>query len=103
MQAQKTSVSGAAPTFAEPALDDTAPLGSTLIVRNDSAGSVTVTLTTHGQLPTGDDFPDKVYTVAAAGEAWIPVTLSTYRPADGGDPPVAFSAVTSVTAACVTL
>lgn len=102
MQSQDITVSGTPPTFATPALEDTAPLGSLLIVRNDSAGSVTVTLTTHSQLPTGDDFPDKVYTVAAGGESWIPVSLSTYRPSDGGDPPVTFSAVTSVTAACVT-
>jgi hypothetical protein len=100
MQLQTVKRAGTKPTFAKPTSSDTAPVGSALIVKNDSAGSIDVTLITEGVLPTGDDYPDKVYTVAAAGEVWIPV-LREYQPAAGGDAAVTFSATTSVTAACV--
>lgn len=102
MQVQTVKLAGTKPTFAKPASSDTAPVKSTLIVVNDSAASIDVTLTTHGNLPTGDAYPDKVYSVAAAGEAWIPV-LRDYQPVDGGPATVGFSATTSVTAACVSL
>lgn len=102
MQAQTVKLAGTKPTFAKPAASDTVPRNSVLIVKNESASSVDVTFLTEGQLPTGDDFPDKVYSVAAAGEVWLPV-LREYDRKDGTDPQVTFSATTSVTAAAVTL
>lgn len=100
MDAQSRPVlAGTAPTYAAPLASDTADIGSTLIVRNGSAASITVTLVTPGDLTTGDDFPDKVYTVAAAGEAWIPV-LKDYR-GPNGKAAVTFSATASVTAAVI--
>lgn len=101
MLAQRITISATPPTFAAPAASDTAPIGSTLIVKNASAGVVTVTLVTPGNLPTGDAYPDKAYTVAAGAEAWIPV-LELYSP--GGlfaGAPVTFSATASVTAAAI--
>jgi len=86
--------------FAAPSLSDTAQVGSTLVVKNGSAGAVTVTMVTPGNLPTGDAYPDKAYTVAAGAEAWIPV-LSEYRNT-AGVAAVTFSAVASVTAASIT-
>ena len=92
-------LAGTAPTFAAPASSDTAQVGSTLIVKNGSGASITVTMVTPGNLPTGDAYPDKAYTVAAAGEAWIPV-LSEYRNT-AGVAAVTFSATASVTAASI--
>lgn len=93
-------LAGTPPTFAAPLASDTVTMGSTLIVKNASAASITVTLITPGNLPTGDAYPDKVYTVAAAGEAWIPVLADYLNPstllAD-----VTFSAVASVTVAAI--
>lgn len=101
MQSFNTPVlAGTAPTFAAPALSDTAPVGTVLIVKNASAGAVTVTLVTPGNLPTGDAYPDKAYTVAAGTEAWLPVR-SEYRDPVTNVAVVTFSAVTSVTAAAV--
>lgn len=93
-------LAGTAPTFATPSASDTVQVGSTLIVKNGSGASITVTLTTPGTLPTGDAYPDKAYTVTAGAEAWIPV-LSDYRNS-AGVAAVTFSAVTSVTAASIT-
>lgn len=102
MLAQKILLAGTAPTFAAPALSDTVPMKSVLIVKNGSAGAITVTLATVGNLPTGDDYPDKVYTVAAGGEQWIPVDHEAYRKVDGsGNAAVTFSATASVTAAVI--
>ena len=101
MLAQTIDISGAAPTFAAPSASDTAPVGSTLIVKNGSVSSITVTLVTPGTLATGDAYPDKAYTVAAGAEAWIPV-LMAYRPSSSASgAPVTFSATASVTAAAV--
>lgn len=91
---------GTAPTFAAPTASDTAAVGSVLIVKNGSAGAITVTMTPPKTLETGDAYPAKVHTIAAGAERWIPV-LKVY-----GDPTtqlatVAFSAVASVTAAVV--
>lgn len=91
---------GTPPTFAAPATSDTVQVGSTLIVKNASGASITVTLVTPGNLPTGDAYPDRAYTVTAGAEAWIPV-LSEYRNT-AGVAAVTFSAVTSVTAASIT-
>lgn len=104
MQAQNLVQAGTAPVFAAPATTDTVPYGTVLVVKNASAGDVTVTLVTPGNLPTGDTYPDKAYTVAAAGEAWILVDQAAYRSVD--DPAVVdvtFSAVASVTAAAINL
>lgn len=102
MQQQTVQLSGAKPTFSKPALADTVPVHSALIVKNDSAADITVTLVTEGKLGTGDDYPDKVYTVTVGGESWIPV-IRDYIPADGSAPKVNFSATTSVTAAAVAI
>lgn len=101
MNTQTVKISGAAPSFSAPLASDTAALDATLIVKNGSAAAITVTLATVGNLPTGDAYPDKVYTVAAGAEAWIPV-LRVYNNGSGGAD-VAFSSVTSVTAAVVRL
>ena len=93
-------LAGTPPTFAAPATSDTVQVGSTLIVKNASGASITVTLVTPGNLPTGDAYPDRAYTVAAGAEAWIPV-LPEYRNT-AGVAAVTFSAVTSVTAASIT-
>ena len=102
MLAQKIVIAGTAPTFAAPTLTDTAPMGSLLVVKNGSGASITVTIATVGTLPTGDDYPDKAYTVAAGAERWIPVKEEAYRKADGsGNAGLTFSSVTSVTAAVI--
>ena len=93
-------LAGTPPTFAAPATSDTVQVGSTLIVKNASGAGITVTLVTPGNLPTGDAYPDRAYTVAAGAEAWIPV-LPEYRNT-AGVAAVTFSAVTSVTAASIT-
>ena len=93
-------LAGTPPVFAAPLASDTVQVGSTLVVKNASAGAVTVTLVTPGNLPTGDAYPDRVYTVGAGAEAWIPV-LSEYRNT-AGVASVTFSAVASVTAASIT-
>lgn len=95
-------VDGTAPSYVTPAASETVPVGSTLIVRNGSASSVTVTLVAPGTLTTGDAYPDKVYTVAASGESWLPV-LKDYRNPDTGVADVTFSATASVTVAAVNL
>ena len=92
-------LAGTPPTFAAPLASDTVQVGSTLIVKNGSGASITVTLVTPGTLPTGDAYPDRAYTVAAGAEAWIPV-LVEYRNS-AGVAAVTFSSVTSVTAASI--
>lgn len=102
MLAQKVVVAGTAPTFAAPTASDTVPMGSLLVVKNGSAAAITVTVVTVGNLPTGDDYPDKAYSVAASGERWIPVLEEAYRKTDGsGNAAVTFSATASVTAAAI--
>lgn len=94
---------GLAPTFAAAAAGDTAECGTTdtLIVKNGSGAGITVTITTPGNLPTGDAYPDKAYTVAAAGERWIPLVQDFKDPANNGQAAVAYSATASVTRAIV--
>lgn len=92
-------MAGTPPTFSAIAASETVQVGSTLIVKNGSVASITVTLVTPGNLPTGDAYPDKAYTVGAGAEAWIPV-LSEYRNA-AGVAAVTFSATASVTAASI--
>lgn len=101
--AQKVPVlAGTAPTFAAPSASDTAPVGSTLIVKNGSGASINVTLTTPSTLETGDAYPDKVYAVPAGQERWIPV-LAVYMDPTTRVAAVAFSATTSVTVAAIVL
>jgi hypothetical protein len=92
-------LAGTPPTFSAPSASDTVQVGSTLIVKNGSGASITVTMVTPGNLPTGDAYPDRAYTVTAGAELWIPV-LSEYRNS-AGVAAVTFSAVTSVTAASI--
>lgn len=92
-------LAGTPPTFTAPAASETAQVGSTLIVKNASAAAITVTMVTPGNLPTGDAYPDRAYTVAAGAEAWIPV-LSEYRNT-AGVAAVTFSATASVTVASI--
>jgi hypothetical protein len=95
-------VAGTAPTFAAAASGDTARVGDglVLVVKNDDVSSKTVTITVPGTLPTGDAYPDKVYTVNASAEAWIPL-LDEYGDPDTGQAAIAYSATTSVTRAVV--
>lgn len=88
------------PTYATPTLSDTAPVGTVLIVKNGSASSITVTLTSPKTLETGDAYPSKVVTVAAGGEAWIPV-LRVYASASTQLATITYSSVTTVTAAVI--
>jgi hypothetical protein len=71
-----------------------------LWVKNGSASSVNVTLTTPATLPSGDAYPDKVVAVAAGAEKHIPV-LEDYRDPATGLAAVAFSATASVTVAAL--
>lgn len=93
------SIAGTPPAFAAPAVADTVEIGTILIVKNGGGASVTVTFVTPATLPTGDAYPDKAYTVPAAGERWIPVLADYRSPAGVAD--VTFSTVASVTVAAV--
>jgi hypothetical protein len=96
------TAAGGAPTFAAAAAGDTAKVGDgyVLVVRNDDATSKTVTITVHGNLPTGVAYPDTPYTVEAGTEEWIPLPRLYSDPADGlAD--IVYSALTSVTRALV--
>lgn len=92
-------VAGTAPVFTAPAVSETVEIGTLLVVKNGSGASVTVTMITPDNLPTGDAYPDKTYAIPAAQERWIPV-LTDYR-APGGLAAVTFSAVASVTVAAI--
>lgn len=93
---------GTPPTFATPATSETVEIGTTLIVKNASASTITVTLITPATLPTGDAYPDKAYTIAASAERWIPVLPDYASTTNPRFADVTFSAVTSVTAAAIT-
>ncbi len=97
-------VAGTAPTFAAAASGDTARVGAglVLVVKNGDASSKTVTITVPGNLPTGDAYPDKAYTVNAGAEAWIPL-LEQYADPTAGTAAIAYSATTSVTRAVIKL
>ncbi|MGO4583642.1 hypothetical protein AB4Z38_07105 [Arthrobacter sp. 2RAF6] len=100
---QATSVptlAGTAPTYATPTTSDTAPVGTVLIVKNGSGSPITVTLASPKTLETGDAYPSKVITVAAGGEAWIPV-LKVYAAVSTQLATITYSSVTTVTAAVI--
>jgi hypothetical protein len=69
-------------------------------VKNGSGSPITVTLASPKTLETGDAYPSKVITVAAGGEAWIPV-LKVYASSSTGLATITYSSVTTVTAAVI--
>lgn len=73
---------GTPPTYGAAAAGDTVKVGDVLVVKNGSASSINVTFATPGALATGDDYPDKVYAVAAGAERWIPVLPAYADPTD---------------------
>lgn len=83
---QVITVAGLTPNFVAPAVGgDTVEVddGITLEVQNTDAATHDVTVAVPGNLVTGDQYPDKTYTVPVTGELRIPM-LSAYRdPADG--------------------
>ena len=68
-----------------------------ITVKNGSGASITVTLKGVGTTSYGVAKPDKVITVAAAGEVDIPLLPEYGNPADNGLATFICSAVTSVT------
>ena len=94
---------GTAPTFAAAAAGDTAAVDPTsfLVVKNGSGASITLTIVTPGTLPSGDAYPDKTYTVAAAGERWVPLIADFADPTLSGQATVNYSATASVTRAVI--
>jgi hypothetical protein len=92
---------GGAPTLGAAAAGDTAAVGPgiELEVRNGSGSSITVTITTVGLLDSGDTYPNKVYTVAAGGEARIPLLSPNYRNATDQLAHLTWSSTTTVTRA----
>jgi hypothetical protein len=87
------TVAGTPPSMVQAASGDTCDCGepnrpNILIVENTGA-QMTVTIATPGTLPSGDAYPDKVYTVpATTGRQWIPL-LPDYK-----DPATGFAALT---------
>lgn len=71
--------------------------GAFLAVKNGDATSKTVTLATPGNLPTGDAYPDKAYTIPAGQTWYIPVPPAIYRDPSTGLCAITYSGVTSVT------
>jgi hypothetical protein len=99
---QYVVIGGAAPTFGNAAAGDTASVGAgfKLIVKNGSASSITVTVAVPGTLVNNVAAPDTVYTIAAGGEAWIPLGDFYADPSDG-KAHITYSATASVTRAVV--
>lgn len=99
---QHVVIAGTKPTFSAAAAGDVAAVGAgfMLVVKNGDASSHTVTIAVPGTLPNAIAAPDTVYTVAAAGEAWIPLAAFYADPADGRAH-ISYDAVTSVTRAVV--
>lgn len=100
---QSVPLDGLAPTYtAASAGGDTVDPGrrAFLVVKNGDAASHTVTLATPGNLPTGDAYPDKTYTVPAGTELWIPLLDAYADPADGLAY-ITYDGVTSVTVAAI--
>lgn len=73
-----------------------------LLVKNGSAGSITVTLDATGLVFNGQSVPDTAVTVAAGADAIVPVTAD-YRNTTDQLAGIAYSAVTSVTVAALTV
>lgn len=82
--------------------DRTAPgTGVFLLVRNQSAAAITVTLDATGKAFNGQSIPDTAVSVAAGAYVVIPVTVDYQSPVDSLAG-IAYSAVTSVTVAVLT-
>jgi hypothetical protein len=96
------TVEGTPPALVAAANGDTAPVGSgyVLIVHNGDGTSKTVTMVVPGNLETGVAYPDKVYTVVAGADAWIPLPRLYADPTDG-QAHITYSALTLVTRAVV--
>jgi hypothetical protein len=99
---------GTAPNFAAAAAtSNTAEIGNGkntfYVVKNGGGAPITATVTVPGNTDYGQPTPDPEITVAAAGEAWIPLRKA-YDPADGtGRATIVLSATTSVTHGVVRL
>lgn len=95
---QTAVLAGTAPTPGNAAAGDTTNVGThlTLVVLNGSGASITVTVAYPGTLPSGDAYPSKQYTVAAAGARWIPL-LPQYGDPTTGQASITYSSTTSVT------
>lgn len=99
---QAITVTGTAPTFAAATVSDTFNPGGFAVYKNGGGSSITVTVVIPGNLASGDAIPDKVYTIAAGAEAWIPL-LQYYQDTTTGLITITASGVTSVTSAAVAL
>lgn len=77
---------GTAPTFVAASATQTVDIGSGhntfVVVKNGDAASHAVTLTAPGNTDYGQPYPDPSISVAAGGEAWIPIRKA-YDPGDG--------------------
>lgn len=101
---QSPVITGTTPSYGAVALTDTIKYDSDdqfLIVKNASGASVNVTVVVPGTKH-GQNNPDVVVAVGAAGEKWIGPFTSDMKDADNIIT-VTFSAITSVTAALVQL
>lgn len=98
VQTQDLALDGAERTYsaASPGGDRFTPSRNTFLhVVNASAGSITATVTTPGNVD-GLAIPDRALVVPAGADRMLPLPPATYRSADGlGD--VAWSATASVT------
>ena len=83
---------------------DKCPVGGNvlLLVRNDSAGPVTVTLDATGLVFNGGAVPDTAVVIAAAAEAVVPIS-DHYRATADGLAGIAYSAAASVTVAALSV
>ena len=100
--AKIVTVAGGNCAFGAAASGDTAQCGDgyVLWVKNGDASAKTVTLVVPGNLPTGDAYPDKQYTIPA-GEMWPLPLLGIYADPSDGLAHITYSATTSVTRAVV--
>jgi hypothetical protein len=80
---QSPTSSGVIPTVITPgASGDTVPVGSILRVTNGTAGSITITLTTHQLVDTDLTVTDRTISIAAAATKYIRCT-DVFRNVDG--------------------
>lgn len=103
--AQLDVATGTAPTFtAADVAGDTVASDSSgrlfFVVKNASAGAITVTVVDPRTTEAGAAYGDPTYSVAAGGERWIPLEPFFRNPATGLVN-VTYSAVASVTVAAV--
>lgn len=88
LNAQSVVDAGTAPTFAASSASDTAPVGNghnhVLVVRNDTGGAVTVTLSVPGNTTYGQPTPDPAIAVPDGEERWIPLRKEYANPSVAG-------------------